>query len=72
MLNHITRITDAVNKNFKGIIEHSLSIDKKIEVFSAYYPVKFFDKNYAVIFSIDKEKWFGHIKSRTLVIIFLT
>jgi len=69
-INGISRITDAINQNFQGIIEHTVFVDKEIEVLSAYYPIKIFGKNYGIVFSMDKKKWFGEIKSRTLLIIF--
>ena len=45
-------------------------IDKETEVFSAYYPINIFGKNYGIILSMDQNDWFGHIKSNTLIIIF--
>jgi len=69
-VNGLTEISDAINDNFQGIIEHSLFIDKETEVFSAYYPISIFEKNYGIILSMDQNDWFGHIKSNTLIIIF--
>ena len=69
-IHKLSQIVQAINENFQGFIEHFIFIDdKKIDVFSAYYPIKIFNKNYGVIFSIDRQKWFGPIKSKTLTII---
>ncbi len=69
-INGLDKINRAINDNFQGIIEHSMFIDKAIDVFSAYYPITIFGKNYGIILSMDQKDWFGQIKSRTLVIIF--
>ncbi len=62
-------ITADIQNNYFGLLEHTLYIDKPVEVFSAYYPVLLFGDRYGIIFSIDRNIWFGRIKNRTLLII---
>jgi len=67
-------ITDDISRNLQGFFEHDLVTDKVTEVFSAYYPVRILGVKYGVIFSIDKNVWFGSIMRKSLIIIlsFLT
>ncbi|MBN2626653.1 MAG: response regulator [Spirochaetales bacterium] len=67
-------ITDDISRNLQGFFEHDLVTDRVTEVFSAYYPVRILGVKYGVIFSIDKNVWFGSIMRKSLIIIlsFLT
>jgi len=70
-LNNISHIKTDINDNLRGSLSHTCFYKEKINLFSAYYPVKIFDFQYVVVFSVNKDKIFETINSDIRVIIIL-
>jgi len=68
MATGLNAISKDVINNFEGTIEHSLSNEKHFDLLTAYYPIKIFDKRFAVLFSVDKVYVFRSVTHRTIII----
>ena len=69
-IDNISKIKNALNKNLKGSLKQTgFFKKKKINLFSAYYPIDLFRFKYAVVFSVDSDELFRFVKVKTIIII---
>ena len=58
----VEELHEHLQAGFKGVLEHTVTVEKTRDVVSAYYPVHLFGDEYGVIFSIEKKALHAALK----------
>jgi signal transduction histidine kinase/CheY-like chemotaxis protein/HPt (histidine-containing phosphotransfer) domain-containing protein len=64
-------IVGKVRQNYEGTLTHLLrqTDGRMCEIYSSFYPIHVFDRDYGVAFSVDKDEWFRRVRVQVFAII---
>ncbi len=64
----LKKISNAIKENYQGAIEHSLTEQEQFDLLTAYYPIKIFNKQFGVLFSVNTKAALQAVSYRTIII----
>lgn len=69
LIEHIATLTDSVNADASGMFEHNLKNEdgKRIKVYTAYFPLSFYETKMGVMFSIGRGQIFKYYLSNNVI-----